>query len=95
MWREGLGAYKIITEDKKGYCNHPAVKEFEHAPQTLLTRLLQVYFESKNRGYSFNIKLVDANKLDHIIHKEPKIIEWQSLEKQIEVLHGKNCECKV
>jgi len=51
MWREGLGCYKILTEDKKGYRNHPAVKEFEGKIEQLWLRLHEVRQEMLKRGY--------------------------------------------
>lgn len=51
MWREGLGCYKIITENKTGYKNHPATQEFIGCPQELYSRLLLVRFEMLSRGY--------------------------------------------
>lgn len=52
VWREGLGAYKIITENKKGYRNHPAVKEFRHNKGELTNRLIHIRVEMKKRGYN-------------------------------------------
>ena len=38
-WREALGAYSIITKNKRGYRNHPATQEFIDAPYALWLRL--------------------------------------------------------
>ncbi len=42
MWREGLGIYSILSNNKKGYRNHPAVKEFEDSLGVLWFRLYAV-----------------------------------------------------
>lgn len=96
MWREGLGAYKIITEDKKGYRNHPAVKEFENAPATLWLRLYYVRLEMIKRGY--NPKELPDNHEIHIrlhINGKEEYHPWQTLEEQITILKSKGCECKI
>lgn len=90
MWREGLGCYKIITENKKGYRNHPAVKEFENHSWHLLKRLYFVREEMLNRNY--NPKKLPPEQFE-FIGKEP--IPWQTLEQQIEILKGKGCKCKI
>jgi hypothetical protein len=90
MWREGLGCYKIITEGKKGYRNHPATKEFINAPWQLVKRLHLIRNEMIKRGYHPKkiIKLRSA-------YLESSIKPWQTLEQQIEILKGKGCKCKI
>jgi uncharacterized protein (TIGR02328 family) len=96
-WREGLGCYKIITENKKGYRNHPAVKEFEDAPSKLWERLASIRHEMINRGY--NPKHLppqftfDENGKATLIPE--KIKEWQDLKTQIEWLKTKKCNCSI
>lgn len=89
MWREGLGAYKIITENKKGYRNHPAVKEFENAPVLLWNRLYLVRKEMLHRGYNPKELPPEPNFLPRVLN------EWQTLEEQVEILKNKNCKCKL
>lgn len=89
MWREGLGAYKIITENKKGYKNHPAVKEFEHSPAALFNRMLKVRFEMLSRNY--NPKPIFPRHHN----KNGSVNEWQTLEEQINILRLKNCKCMI
>ena len=91
MWREGLGCYKIITENKKGYRNHPATKEWENAPHHLRERIHCVYLEMIARGYKpKQMPPVSATMLTGEVIKE-----WQTLEQQIEILKAKGCKCKV
>lgn len=90
-WREGLGAYKIITENKKGYRNHPAVKEFERHPELLWYRLEDIRDEMLKRGYK-------PKETPSCVSGPPgleKLIPWQSLEQQIEVLKNKKCQCAI
>ena len=94
MWREGLGAYKIITEDKKGYRNHPAVKEFENNAGVLWFRLNIVRNEMLKRGYNPK-RMPNARLEDYDALCSNKIIEWQTLEEQIEVLKQKQCDCAI
>lgn len=90
-WREGLGAYKIITEEKKGYRNHPAVREWEDCHYCLLERLYQIREEMIRRGYHpKELPYVDnlLTIIDRHYHKP-----WQTFEEQVQVLQSKNCQC--
>lgn len=108
MWREGLGCYKILTEDKKGYRNHPAVKEFEGKIEQLWLRLHAVRREAEGRGYNFkDLPEIHTDKLNAwdygkgfwgisgLINSHYEIDEWQTLDEQIEVLKNKGCNCQV
>lgn len=88
-WREGLGAYAILTQNKKGYRNHPAVKEFENSPVDLFLRLSAIRIEMLKRGYH------PKHLPDAPIGSFPKSIPWQTLEQQIEVLKAKKCNCRI
>lgn len=91
MWREGLGAYKIIIENKKGYRNHPAIKEFLNSPFTLAKRLLYVRNEMIKRGYH-------PKEVGFPLHEMwgmGECKEWQTLDEQIQVLKSKGCKCKI
>jgi uncharacterized protein (TIGR02328 family) len=89
-WREGLGAYKIITEDKKGYRNHPAVKEFETRTAELWLRLNIIRNEMLKRGY----KPKEMPEFDYSLPQK-HCQEWQTLEEQTEILKNKHCDCEV
>lgn len=88
-WREGLGAYKIITENKRGYRNHPAVKEFENNALELKNRLWAVRKEMLSRGY--NPKPLPDAPMTHGV----EVIPWQDLETQIKHLRAKGCKCNI
>lgn len=91
MWREGLGCYKIITENKKGYRNHPAVKEFENGVDSLWDRLNTVRNEMIDRGY--HPKIMPKLPIIHFFVRNVK--PWQTLEQQVEILKAKGCKCKI
>lgn len=96
MWREGLGAYKIIVENKKGYRNHPAVKEFENAPLALWWRLSEVQDEMIERGYNpKEMPEFPENTTAIQLAKARAPKPWQNLETQIEILKEKGCACKI
>lgn len=100
MWREGLGCYSIIINNKKGFRNHPQVKEFEDCPLALKRRLALMRREMVDRRY--NPKKLPFDNSPEGFYDSPycSVIEahykpWQSLEKQIEILKKKGCECMV
>ena len=91
MWREGLGAFKIITENRTNlsYWKHPATQEFVNAPLELKNRLWAVRKEMLKRGYHPK-ELPDCK-----MKIGGKINEWQNLEQQIEILKSKHCKCNL
>lgn len=90
VWREGLGLYSIIINNKTGYRNHPATKEFANAPWQLIKRLHIIRAEMLKRGYhpKHIIELRSA-------YLESSVVEWQSLEKQTAILLTKQCRCNI
>lgn len=97
MWREGNGMYKILTENKRGYRNHPAVKEFEYSLAYLYDRLQKVRCEMILRGYqpkempNTTYNYPELKVMTGL--KKPK--KWQTLKQQIQILKSKKCRCKV
>lgn len=96
-WREGLGAYAIITgttitKNGAGYRNHPAVKEFEKCHCVLWARLCLIREEMLARSYQPK-DLPPFQCID--VCQEQKYVPWQTLEEQIEVLRSKKCNCKI
>lgn len=90
VWREGLGCYKIITENKKGYRNHPATQEFANSPQALYRRLAIIRVEMLQRGYHPK-ELPPVPPYESFEDKK----EWQTLDEQITWLKAKGCLCKI
>lgn len=87
-WREGLGAYKVITLELKGYSNHPAVLEYKGCPQRLWYRLSLIREEMLRRGYH-------PKDLPALVVKNGEFVEWESLEDQVRKLQAKHCPCHV
>lgn len=92
MWREGLGAYSIIVNSKKGYSNHPAVKEFNRSSFYLYLRLAAVRDEMIRRGYHPK-DLPDLTITPREVTDIPR--PWQDLKTQIHILENKGCECQI
>lgn len=86
VWREGLGAYKIITENKNGYRNHLATQEYINCPELLHDQLSLIRQTMLIRGWK-------PKELPAKISYGGDFKEWQSLEEQIERLKKKNCKC--
>ena len=57
LWRESLLAQKILRGKTKGFKNHPQLKRFKTHPypqRVIADYLLEIWEESKKRGYNFN-----------------------------------------
>lgn len=94
MWREGLIGFYGILENKKGWKNHPARKEFENCPDKLWQRLKLVRQEAVKRGFNFK----ELPQSPPTTKNHP--CEWQSYEEQIKRLKSKrktikSCKCKI
>lgn len=101
MWREGLGAYKIIIEHKKcSYANHPATLEFKNHPELLWMRLHAVRNEMLKRGYHPKEmpRVITCENWPYDenfnLNNHP-YQEWQTLEEQLAWLKTKGCKCQI
>lgn len=96
MWRESLGAYKIIQENRTdlSYWKHPATQEFVGHIYRLWQRLKAVRDEMLKRGYHPKELPECADENTHY-QNEPEMKEWQTIEQQIEILRSKGCKCMV
>ena len=57
LWRESLLAQKVLQGETKGYRNHPQLDRFKRhqQPQNCIAGyLLEIWRESRKRGYKFN-----------------------------------------
>ena len=57
VWRETLLAKKVLENKTKGYKNHPQLIRFKNSksPEKSIDAYLKgIWFEAKERGYSFN-----------------------------------------
>lgn len=87
-WREGLVVYSIITNNKNGYRNHPAVLEYRNAPRALHEHLRAIQKEMIKRGY--HPKPLPPLKLKR---GRSVIRPWQTLAEQRRILNSKPCKC--
>lgn len=88
MWAECHCIYSVIVNNKKGYSQHPATKEFKEAPEALFLRLQAIRIEMLSRGYK-------PKELPVLVKFGGKVKEWQDYDTQLLHLKSKNCECKV
>ena len=61
LWREGLLAQKVLSDQTKGYRNHPQLLRFRNSknPQKAISLyLLSVYNEAARRGYRFDLSKI-------------------------------------
>ena len=57
LWRESLLAQKVLKGETLGYKNHPQLKRFTNHPhpqRAIASYLIEVWEESKRRGYNFD-----------------------------------------
>lgn len=83
--------YNIVIQNKKGYAYHPEVKRWRGHLTALQLKHIRTSIEMLKRGMCENTPL-----LHYYINEtstDPK--SWQSIEKQIELLRAKGCDCKV
>jgi hypothetical protein len=63
LWRESLLAQKVLDGSTKGYRNHPQLRRFyNHSrPRRAIGKyLVEVWKESKARGYNFNRTMIEV-----------------------------------
>lgn len=97
MWREGLGAYKIIEENRTdlSYWKHPATQEFVNNLDRLWLILQKVRQEMLKRNYKPK-QLPELEDITSFMEQfNCKYTPWQTLEEQIEVIKNKGCKCAV
>lgn len=83
--RETLCIFSVITNNKKGYSNHPEVLRWKNHLPALSNRHRQIQQEASRRGYNFKdlpLKVSDGSV------QVPKA--WDD---QIIKLKSKGCEC--
>jgi len=88
MWHEGWTIYSVITNNLKGWRNHPQTLVFENCPEKLWHILYLVRKEMLSRGFN-------PMKMKKRVCYGGNVEEWQTLEEQIEILKSKKCKCKI
>jgi hypothetical protein len=85
------GIWTIITEDRKGYANHPEVLRWRGKLKALYNKHQRIVDELLERGYRHNSPLdpelaTGAEEQDTFV---------DSPEKQVRILRSKGCDCRV
>jgi hypothetical protein len=88
--REIHAIWSIITENKKGYSNHPETKRWKGKLKALYNRHEEIVKEMKKRGYVHNNPL--EKRL--AIGKDKQNVYIDTIEDQMKVLNNKNCNCR-
>ena len=89
--RELHAMWSVITQNKKGYSNHPETIRWVGKLKALYLRHNQQVNEMKNRGYNHQSPLDVKNATG--ISKQDTFLDTPS--KQIQILKQKGCNCKV
>ncbi len=87
--RELHAIWTILTQDKKGYRNHPETKRWENKLAALYTRHQEEVEEMEKRKYTHRSSLdrklaTGADTQDKMVH---------SVEEQRTILNMKKCNC--
>jgi hypothetical protein len=88
LWREGLLAQQVLRGKTKGYRRHPQLDRFRARsnPIGTITRyLVEVYDESKARGYHFDrSKIGRRTNPGRITETEGQLLyEWSHLKRKL------------
>ena len=89
--RELHAIWKIITENKLGYVNHPETLRWRGKLKALYIRHNNLVNEMNKRGYNHKSPL----DKDFAIGDEIQNIFVDSIDDQIKILKNKNCKCKI
>lgn len=85
------GIWSILTQDKKGFANHPEVLRWRGKLNALYTKHSEMVAEMERRGFRHQSPLdpslaTGASRQDEYL---------DSLEEQYRILEGKGCDCDV
>lgn len=89
--REIHAIWTIITEGKRGYTAHPETKRWYGKLKALYLRHNAVAEEMKRRGYAHNSPLEEALATGSA--RQDEFVD--PVERQIEIIKQKGCDCKV
>jgi len=89
--RELHAIWSILINNKEGYSKHPETLRWKGKLKALYLRHEQQVKEMEKRGFNHKSPLDKEYAIGNNIQKEC----IDSLEKQIEILRKKGCECKL
>lgn len=87
--RELHAIWAILTEEKKGYANHPETRRWMGRLKALYLRHNALVTEMTRRGYQHHSPLLKALATGDGVQCE----YVDSLKEQIRILRGKECGC--
>jgi hypothetical protein len=90
VWREGLLAQKVLMNRTKGYKNHTQLIRFKCEPNPIAaigTCLMQIYEESKRRGYHFDkTKIIESDFKNKILVTSGQVkFEWEHFKSKVRI----------
>ncbi|OWZ84988.1 pyrimidine dimer DNA glycosylase/endonuclease V [Natranaerobius trueperi] len=88
--RELHALWNILTQNKKGYRNHPETKRWEGRLKALYDRHEKIVTEMKKRGYNHRSELDET--LATGASNQDRFID--SIEEQKQILKRKDCDCR-
>ncbi len=88
--RELHALYTVITQQKKGYSQHPETKRWVGKLKALYNRHDDLVKEMMQRGYRHNSPLEDSPMSD----SELQDVFINTIEEQKALLNNKNCDCR-
>ncbi len=88
--RELHALWTVITQNKKGYSNHPETKRWIGKLKALYIRHEKQVDEMKNRGYTHK------SPLDKTLASGSELqdVFLHTLHQQMDLLRSKHCDCK-
>ena len=89
--REIHAIWSILTENKKGYSNHPETLRWRGKLRALYKRHAEVISEMQRRGYSHNSPLDRKFATGKAIQRE----YVDSIGEQRSILKRKKCDCNI
>jgi Pyrimidine dimer DNA glycosylase len=87
--RELHAIWTILTEDKRGYRNHPETRRWAGKQAALYSRHQQLAAEMSRRGYAHRSELDRSLAVGTSVQRD--VVD--SLERQRELLAAKPCAC--
>ena len=87
--RELHAVWVILTQNKRGYRNHPETKRWEGKLAALYIRHVELAFEMGRRGYNHASDLDEALATGAAVQTE--LVD--SLDRQRQMLRAKPCDC--
>ncbi len=85
------GIWSVLTQNRKGYANHPEVIRWRGKLRALYRKHQEIIDEMKARGYQHRSPLDPAMATG--AERQDEVVD--SLEKQIQILRAKGCDCRV